>query len=85
MKNKKNRPCEAADIVKKSKLKAPTKVKSIISKNDFYASALEALRAEEVENGSSRLTVFFTDSRLTGYTTGHSRSRRAREAGNDKR
>ena len=84
MKNKKNRP-EAADSVKKSKLKASTKVKSIISKNDFYASALSALKAEAVENGSSRLTVFHTDGRLTGYTTGHCRSRRAKEAGNDKR
>jgi hypothetical protein len=53
-----------------------TKTKAIIPESAFYASAVSALKAEAVQNGSSRLTVFYTDGKATGYTTGHSNSRR---------
>jgi hypothetical protein len=62
----KNRPAGAAAIVKSS-----------IPECAVYASALSALKAEAVRNGSARLTVFYTDGKAIGYTTGHSNSRRA--------
>jgi hypothetical protein len=76
----KNRPAGAA--VKTAK-KAAT-AKSSIPECAVYASALSALKTEAVRNGSARLTVFYTDGKATGYTTGHSNSRRAAtEGGND--
>jgi hypothetical protein len=54
-----------------------TGIKPIVSENDFYASALSAIKAEAVENGSARLSVFYTDGKPTAFTTGHSKSRRA--------
>ena len=66
----KNRPARAAV--------SEPKANPIISERRIYASALAALQAEAVENGSARLTVFYTDGRATGYTTGHSRRRRAK-------
>jgi hypothetical protein len=59
------------------------KTKAIIPEGAFYASAVSALKAEAVQNGSARLTVFYTDGRATGYTTGHSNSRRAAGGGSD--
>jgi hypothetical protein len=56
---------------------ASTKPKSSISDKRIFASAISALKAEAVKNGSARLTVFYTDGKATGYTTGHSNSRRA--------
>jgi hypothetical protein len=55
--------------------------KTIIPESAVYANAVTALKAEAVWNGSARLTVFYTDGKATGYTTGHSNSRRA--AGGD--
>ncbi|MDR2742617.1 MAG: hypothetical protein LBB98_10765 [Treponema sp.] len=74
----KNRPAGAA--IKTAK-KAVT-VKSSIPESAVYTSAVSALKAEAVLNGSARLTVFYTDGKATGYTTGHSNSRRAAGDGN---
>jgi hypothetical protein len=43
---------------------------------DVLSAGFAALKAEAVENGSARLTVFYTDGRPTGFTTGHSRGRK---------
>jgi hypothetical protein len=67
----KNRPRGAASKPTK------TKIKTIISEKAFYASAFAALKAEAVENGSTRLSIFYTDGKATGYTTGRSNRRRA--------
>jgi hypothetical protein len=76
MKTQKNRPAGAAAI------KAEKKAKTIVPEITVYASAVAALKAEAVRNGSARLTVFYTDGKATGYTTGHSNSRRAAGGGN---
>lgn len=78
MKAQKNRP---AGAVNETAAKA-AKAKPIIPENAVYASAVSALKSEAVRNGSARLTVFYTDGRAVGYTTGHSNSRRAAEDGN---
>ena len=80
MKAQKNRPAGA--VVKAAKKAARTK--PIIPENAVYASAVSALKAEAVQNGSARLTVFYTDGRAVGYTTGHSNTRGAAGGGNDK-
>lgn len=48
-----------------------------IPKQDVMSSAILALKAEAAENRSTCLTVFYTDGKPSGYTTGHSRSRRS--------
>ena len=65
--------------------KAANKPMSIIPESAFYASAVSALKAEAVRNGSARLTVFYTDGNPTGFTTGHNRSRRAGAEGRNGR
>jgi hypothetical protein len=43
----------------------------------IFASAISALKDEAVKNGSARLSIFYTDGKAVGYTTGHSNRRRA--------
>jgi hypothetical protein len=68
LKAQKTAPARAANRNK-------TSTNPIVPENAFYASAIAAIKAEAVENGSARLSVFYTDGRPTAFTTGHSRSR----------
>jgi hypothetical protein len=80
MNNWKRKSCPTGAAAKTAK-KAAT-VKPIIPECEVYTSALSALKAEAVRCGSARLTVFYTDGKATGFTTGHSNSRRAAGGGN---
>jgi hypothetical protein len=61
----------------KAKKNYPVKSKALLSDKGFLSMAFSALKAEAVENGSTRLTIFYMDGKPTGFTTGHSRSRKA--------
>jgi hypothetical protein len=80
MNNRKQKSRPAGAAAKAAKKAAATKPS--IPESAVYASAVSALKAEAVRNGSARLTVFYTDGKATGYTTGHSNSRRAAGGGN---
>jgi hypothetical protein len=65
----------------KVKKNYPVKSNVFLPEKKLLSMAFSALKAEAVENGSARLTIFYMDGKPTGFTTGHSRNRMATAGG----